>query len=156
MVVKFPPPDVEELSAVQWAESDDGELFDPMVHAAKGFLLQFRWCREVVDLKVGIAAPGVVAVFLAQIATDSADVDDFVWVVVGDLPPAYIVLDRAPDSRRALSCYADEMDRWVHAVEAGQAVQGLIPVDGAATVRNAEALKVRLAFLRSEILNDRP
>ena len=90
--------------------------------------------------------------FLVEIEPTEAGVDSVVWVVVGDIPPAYLVIDDAPSPASALERYVEEMRMWVDAVIAGKSVTQCIPVDGAATVENAKDLSVRLAFLEREIL----
>jgi hypothetical protein len=71
---------------------------------------------------------------------------------VGDIPPAYLSSEYARSPKEALEGYLAEMGVWVKAVENGDAVDDLIPVDGAPTMENARALKSRLTFLESEIL----
>jgi hypothetical protein len=102
---------------------------------------------------------GVVVVLLFRIVPAREDVDEWLWVVVGDVPPAYLVTDDAPNPASALDGYIGEMERWVAAVRAGQPVDDLIPVgtvDGAAqlepTVERADEIESRLRFLTEEIL----
>ena len=76
------------------------------------------------------------------------------WVVVGDLPPAYLVTDDVPDALCALRDYIGLMRRWVAAVKAGEPVVDLIPVNAPATLANAEALRIRLDSLEHNILQE--
>ena len=119
---------------------------------ATKFLSQFKWCKAIIQSSLGIGVPGVVGVFLFRIEPTSDDVDDLLWVVVGDLPPAYLVTDEAPNPALALDCYVDEMNKWVEAVKAGKPTTGLIPVNASATLEYAKMLQSRLRFLRREIL----
>ena len=118
-VVEFTP-DLEALSDIQWDDEEDSALYQSMVAQARSFLERFRWCSGVRALYGGKAVPGVVAVFLAEIAPSEAGVDETLWVVVGDVPPAYLVLDRAPNSTAALRIYIENMRGWVTAVRAGE------------------------------------
>ena len=90
--------------------------------------------------------------FLFRIFPRSQDVDECLWVVVGDVPPAYLVTDESRTPAEALRTYISEMRYWVAAVESGKPVNELIPVNAPANPDTAMALKKRLAFLESEIL----
>ena len=85
--------------------------------------------------------------------------DEWLWVVVGDVPPAYLVTDDAATPAKALGIYIDLMEEWVDAVEAGEPVGDLIPVATAdgyelidETPANAAMLKSRLGYLREQIV----
>jgi hypothetical protein len=73
-------------------------------------------------------------------------------VIVGDLPPAYLVVDDNPTAAEALDAYCSEMEAWVEAAEAGESLDDLIPVNAPPTRSNVEHLKGRLHFLRSKIM----
>jgi hypothetical protein len=94
----------------------------------------------------------VFGLFLVELDPGSADVDRYVWVAVGDIPPAYISTECALSPREALEGYLAEMGAWVKAVGNGESVDDLIPVNGAPTIDKATALKSRLSVLESEIL----
>jgi hypothetical protein len=130
-------------------------LFDQGVH----FLQSFDWCLGVRETYVGFALGGVVAILLLRIEPDSPEVDEWLWVVVGDLPPAYLVTDDAPTPADALEGYLEYMEEWVDAVNAGRPREGLMPVltaGGAepipATAEHAEMLASRVGFLRDRVL----
>lgn len=80
----------------------------------------------------------------------------WVWIIVGDIPPAYFGLEDAPNFARALECYIGCMESWVEAVQEGRDVSELIPVNTPATSGNAKCLAWRLEFLDREILSSYP
>jgi hypothetical protein len=123
-----------------------------MAQDATAFLTAQRWCRAVQTLELGWANAGVVGVFQATIEPAQTEVDPILWVVVGDVPPAYLVLDEAPTWREALEGYVEEMARWVDAVRAGAPLDDVIPVDVSPTTAHADMLASRLAFIRERIL----
>ncbi len=90
--------------------------------------------------------------FLFEISPASSDVDRWIWVIVGDLPTAYVASDDCLTPATALDGYIGEMEEWVDAVESQRPVDDLIPVNTAATPENAVQLKKRLVFLRQHIL----
>jgi hypothetical protein len=138
----------------QYLQRNPGEAAElgKMHTEASRFLLRQKWCQSVQETYVGLAHPGVVAVLLFQILPTSADIDRWIWVVVGDLPPAYIASDDCATAAAALDGYIGEMDEWVDAVLGGRPVDGLIPVNVSSTKENALDLRKRLDFLRQRIL----
>jgi hypothetical protein len=121
---------------------------------AAQFLASHHWCRSVVSTHLAWAVAGVLGVFLCRLVPARAEVDDTLWVVVGDLPPAYLVCDDASDWREALDAYIYEMEQWVVAVRSGSSLDDVIPVKVDPTVEHADMLDSRLAFIRTRIIAD--
>jgi len=135
-------------------DEQDTHLLKTMLGEAQKFLMSFPWCGEVLDSYLGIGVGGVVAVFYFQIKPNSDDADEWLWAVVGDIPPAYIAVDRAPNAACALDAYIGAMEEWVNAVNNGISVDDLIPVNVSPTRENADRLKSRLAFIDTKILSN--
>jgi hypothetical protein len=131
----------------------DTHLLNEMLEEATDFIRGFAWSGAIRGRWFGLGVGGVVAVFLFELAPARPDVDDRLWVVVGDLPPAYLVLDDAPTPREALARYVEEMSRWVEAASAGAPVDHLIPTNAPPTRENADLLASRLAFIRENFLD---
>ena len=55
---------------------------------------------------------GIVAVFLFRIEAERAEIDEWLWVVFGDVPPAYLVTDIAKSPSQALEAYVAEVSKW--------------------------------------------
>lgn len=125
---------------------------------ALAFIRGFSWCDAVLELYEGIADPDILGVFLARIRPARPGVDEWLWIVVGDLPPAYLVIDRAPNPACALDGYIGLMREWVKAVERGAPVDDLIPVNVPPTREYAKMLDGRLRvlaeFLRENFQDD--
>jgi hypothetical protein len=149
------PVEISKMVPVDLIAGDsavDTNLLREMAAEAKTFILEQKWCESVDRAYLAYGVGGVVAIFLLQITPRSEDVDTFLWVIVGDLPPAYVVVDDNPTAADALDGYCSEMETWVEAVESGECVEELIPVNAAPTRENAAQLGGRLKFLRSKIL----
>ena len=119
---------------------------------ARQFLSGFSWCSGIEDVRVGFAVPGVIGVFLTRIRPARPEVDAILWVVVGDLPSAYLVTDEALTLGAALETYISEMRRWVEAVLADRTLEGVIPVEAEPTHEHAQMMAKRLYFLEREVL----
>ncbi len=96
----------------------------------------------------GDGCGGIVAVFLFHIEPSEEGIDEWLWVVVGDLPPAYLVIDVSKTPSQALESYIGEMSKWIKLAKQGRTSKKVIPVNAPATPEYAEALEGRLKFLR--------
>jgi hypothetical protein len=128
--------------------------FYEMQSRANSYLLGFNWHRRPLDAWVGLYIPGIVGVFLFRIEPISEDIDGWMWVVVGDLPSAVIMIDDCPHGPAALANYVDAMREWVDAVRKGEPVDDLIPVNTPPTAEYADMLESRLGFLSEEVLSE--
>ena len=147
--------DFAKLTAADGMKGDsveDTKLLRGMLHEAHNFLLSFAWCKEIVGSYFGLGIGGIVAVFLFKIEPAEQKVDRWLWVVVGDLPPAYLVTDNSPNAKSALKAYVAEMEEWIQAVRSGKSTVSKIPLNVPPTVENAARLDKRLGFLRAHIL----
>jgi hypothetical protein len=144
---------LRSASAIAGDDAHDTELLKQMLVDAQAFLTNFRWCGRIVDSYFGFGVGGVVAIFYFRITPNGANVDEWLWVIVGDIPPAYIAVEHAPNAACALDAYLGEMRAWVDAVIKGESVDEFIPVNVPPTVENAERLRHRLLFIEKKILS---
>ncbi len=139
---------VEEMRGENEQETSGlARMFDE----ARGFLAAFDWCLTIEESYFGFGYASIVAVFLFRIRPARPSVDDWLWVVVGDLPPAYLVTEGNPTPDLAVDGYISEMTKWVKAAKKGRSVEDLIPVNVPPTRENAAALERRLGVLRQLI-----
>jgi hypothetical protein len=127
---------------------------EELVASMNSFLDGFSWAKRTGNVWVGESIPSVLGLFAVELDPASEDIDRHIWVVVGDLPPAYISTEYAQSPKAALEGYIAEMDAWVEAVKNGESVDQLIPVNGAPTKENVEVLESRLSFITDKILPD--
>jgi hypothetical protein len=135
---------------------DDQETneFKVLYTRARKYIGSFKWCIDIRNAYFGLGVAYIVGVFYFEITPASPTVDSALWVIVGDIPPAYLVTDDAPNAACALDGYIVEMRRWVEAVKAGKPLTDVIPVNALPTVEYAEILESRLEYLANEILSD--
>jgi hypothetical protein len=149
------PVDISEMRSVDSIEGDsivDTGLLREMAAEAYEFIYAQEWCEHIDHQYLAYGVGGIVALFLFQITPLFEEVDTCLWVIVGDLPLAYIVVEDNPTPTDALDAYCSEMGAWVEAVEKGESVEDIIPVNAPATRDNAGQLKGRLEYLRSKIM----
>jgi len=121
---------------------------------AIAFMKSQKWCSRVLrgwmDRGWGIR----IAIFYFYFEPAYKDIPQNIWVIVGDLPPAYIDAEDNPNGACALDGYVFEMQKWVDAVIAGESVDDLIPVNVPPTKKYAKMLQHRLNIIKKDILSD--
>lgn len=144
--------EVVPLSRMKGDSRRDTSLLRAMYKEARDYTESFSWCRGVKGAYFGLGVGGVVAVFLFRIEPNKSNIDEWLWVVVGDLPSAYLVTDVSPTPAAALQTYVREMKKWVRAARSRRSVKELIPVNVPATRSWANRLRRRLEFLERDIV----
>ena len=128
-------------------EEEDTALLHQMYDDARSYLEAFSWCGSVIQSYFGVGIGGVVAVFLFQIQPVQQYVDEWLWVIVGDIPSAYLVMDKSHTPVEALRGYIEEMRKWVTLALEGRSSRDVIPVNATATPEWGKVLGDRLDVL---------
>ena len=124
---------------------------------ALGFLSSFAWCPPVDDLSYAGGVPGIVSVFRVRfIEPIQGATDDKLWIVVGDLPSAYLVVEEGDTAKDVVREYCDLMEDWVLAVRAKADLANVFPVRAEPTEEMASMLSTRIALLRREVIETLP
>jgi len=131
---------------------EDTKLLQQMATKARNYLEHFPWCKSIRSMYFGDGVGGIAAVFFFHIEPSMPGVDEWLWVVVGDIPSAFLVIDKSPLPSTALESYIEEMLKWVKLAERGKSSSKVIPVHLPATPENAKLLETRLKCLRELIL----
>ena len=134
------------------SNSNDPRSLKKFSDEAVIFLESHNWCKNIKNGYLDFGIDGILGVFYFEIETNSVNADNFLWVIIGDLPPAYIAINDCPNGYCALDAYVGEMQEWIKAVKNGQSVGDLIPVNVEPNLKNASLLENRLNFIDSKIL----
>ena len=140
--------DLDELTEIEEIKSII-ELYDE----AKQYLENFDWCASVKKgwFDEDFRVYDKIGVFLFEIEPLNDSIDDFIWVIVGDLPSVY--LDKSVKSgHEALEVYCDLMQDWVDNIRGGKDVTECYPIPADPNLENAELLNNRISFIRRELL----
>lgn len=146
-----------EVSALTLADHVLGEdaeetsAFREMLLEAKEYVSSQRWCHAILASYFGVGVGGLCAAWLFRLEVDEG-VDDWLWVVNGDLPSVYLVCDKVERPVDALRLYCDIMESWIKAVRSGADVTNEFPVDAPATEEITRMLQKRVEILRKEII----
>jgi hypothetical protein len=116
---------------------------------ARAYLDSMPWCKNILHGWLDHASGYIIGVFYFHLAPSRAGAPSFVWVIVGDLPPAYLDVELCPSGQEAVQGYICEMQEWVDRVLAGRPIDDtVIPVNVPPEKEWAESLQGRLNLLR--------
>ncbi len=141
---------LESLSTLSNKDNDDKVIIELSIEA-KNYLLSHPWCSSIEEEWLGLSWGYILCVFLFRIKSNYPDLDEYLWMVVGDIPPAYIDLGSAASAEEAIKCYIDIMNDWVFAVENNKPVEDYYPVEVPSTSEYASMLKSRLNLIENEL-----
>ena len=148
--MKLDPERYPRASELQGDSPVDTALLLEMHEGALGYLLAHDWCEEILESRFGLGVGGVVAVFLCLTRVEDSGLE-WIWVIEGDLPSAYLVSDDAPTPAQALRAYVGLMEDWVQAVLTAGDLESVFPVAAPTDDEHAKMLGLRLASMRQDI-----
>src|SRR5882757_9396327 len=128
-------------------DEQDTILLRKMSEDAKQYISSFRWCETILSSYFGGGVGGIFAVFFFHIRPSHSDVAPWIWIVVGDIPSAYLPVTDCESPAEVLRSYLRGMNRWVELARKGQngtPDQGVPPVRVPATPEWAERLNKKL------------
>lgn len=142
---------VVPVSKMAGEDKEEAELLKEQLGMAQNYLTSFKWCHGIKEAYFGDGIGKIVAVFLFRIDSPP-DVDEWLWVIAGDLPSCYLDVGILPTPASALETYCFLMEDWAEAVRSGGSLDEVYPVRAAPTKANADNLDGRIAFIRENIL----
>jgi hypothetical protein len=129
-------------------DEEDTALLRTMSEEAKAYICSFSWCKNALDSYFGGGVGGIFAVFLFHIRPGRSDVDPWIWIVVGDIPPAYLPLSDCKSPADVFRSYVRGMRRWIEFARDGRPdappARDIPPVNVPRTPEWAEKLNQKL------------
>jgi hypothetical protein len=141
---------VVPVHSMKGDDEKDTLLLQQMSRDAEAYLRSFSWCGDVQTSFFGGGVGGLFAVFLFNIRATRPDVYSWIWVVVGDIPSAYLPIEDAKTPAEVFRTYLSGMRRWVDYARREQkepAGDDVPPMNVPATPEWAEKLEKRLNSL---------
>lgn len=128
-------------------DNTDTAILRKMAADADGFIRTHPWCAAVLDSFFGDGIGGIFAVFFFHIRPSRPDVDPWIWIMVGDVPPAYLPLTDCDSPAAAFRMYMRGMSKWVALARKGRtgtAADGVPPLRIPSTPEWAERVNQKL------------
>jgi hypothetical protein len=120
--------------------------------SAWAYITSFDWCPPVSAAYLASGVGGVVALFLFAFDEKIEGTDDRLWVVNGDLPSAYFVVEPDDSPADALERYCGLMEDWISAVRNSTPLEEVFPVAAEPDLEHADMLEKRIAFLLAQVI----
>ena len=146
------PQDFQRVPDIVGDDEEDTASLREMAVAAREYITSFAWCPPISAMYLAHGVGGVAALFLAELSRKIQGTDDRLWIVVGDLPSAYLVVEPQDSPAQALERYCELMEDWIAAVRDARNLDDVYPVSAEPTTENADLLERRVAFLLAEII----
>jgi len=140
------------VDAICGDDESDTKLLREMAAEAVRYVRSFEWCLEVHEQYFGDGVGDIVALFLYRLSIRGIETPEWVWVIVGDLPSAYLEFDGFPRPRAALEGYIEGVEEWLAASPEERTSGDLIPIEAAPEPEWIEALAGRMKTLRTLVL----
>jgi len=146
--------DMTPIQEMQGDDQEDTKLLLEMSQKADDYITSFRWCPTIREKYFGFGVGGIVAVFLYHFDSMINQSDDWLWVIVGDLPSVYLVIDNTTSPIDALEGYYELMEDWANNIMSDNSIDECYPVQAAPTKENAQMLLSRIEFIRREFIDE--
>lgn len=143
---------VDDTMAIR-ANVEHPEEVAELAARARSYLESMPWCKRVVAGWVDSSWGYILGVFYFKLVPADSGAPEYVWIIVGDIPPAYLDVDCCRTGKDAVGGYLAEMEEWVNRVLCGKPMdESVIPVNVPPTRKWARELQGRLDLLRRFIL----
>ncbi len=116
--------ELENISSISISEKD--EVLKLAVEATD-YLNSFKWCDKIKQGYLCNAWGYRLGIFYFEIESLDQTINN-IWIIVGDLPPAYIDTQYALSPTQALVRYVTLMEDWIEHVKKGKPVDECFPV----------------------------
>jgi hypothetical protein len=144
--------DFQRVSDLRGETEEDTLMLHELAREGRRYIESFGWCPGIRAIYLAYAIPGVLGLFLFKFTTKVGGTDDQLWVIVGDIPSAYLVVVPPDSPQAALQRYCSLMEEWVVAVRSGSDRRNVFPVRVDPTDEHAQMLAERIDFLRREVI----
>ena len=123
-----------------------------MAAEAVQYVESFEWCIELRERYFAHGCGGVAALFLFRVTIRKSPSPEWIWVIVGDTPSAYMEFDAAQTPHAALLRYIEGVEEWLGATDEERTSGDLIPITVPPGDEFIEMLRGRMGKLRSLVL----
>ncbi len=146
------------MISITLIRSDEVELKE-LAEEATAFLTRQPWCLNVKQGYIARFWPGILGIFYFDIESGQSGAENNVWIIVGDIPPAYIDPVSCPTGEDALAGYVGEVNEWIANAKENKPLTEFIPIlrrhslsPVANTKETIEMLDSRMRFIENELI----
>lgn len=141
-----------EINKLGLSGLENVDEFITLANEAERFLKSQKWCKNILRGMFDRGWCHIIGVFYFSIEPTDKHIPNAIWVIVGDLPSAYIDVEDNPNGACAIDAYVMEIQKWIDYVIEGKPVEDLIPIRAPKTKEYAKILQSRIDVVKNEIL----
>ncbi|WP_300574806.1 hypothetical protein [Phenylobacterium sp.] len=150
-----PPVDTSAFQLAGVPDPEEDAQLAELEAEARDYVGTRPWAKPISEMLLAFGVSRILALFLVRFDEPiswEGEEDAELWVIVGDLPPAYFATDDSPNPAEALETYCIFMEDWADRVLNGDDLEGAYPVAADPTEEHARMLKSRLEFIRQSVI----
>lgn len=131
------------------------EFFDkvvPLINESKIYLASQKWCGEIYEGWLFTNIGYALCIFLYRIDKLQSSEDNLVWIVVGDIPPAYLDTYNVESTKEVIENYIELVEDWIENAESGNSFEDCFPFKSDTPEESITMLKTRIQLLKNSFL----
>jgi hypothetical protein len=140
------------VEEIEGGDEQDTALLLAMAGEAIAFLNSKHWCPTIRQTYFADGYGGIFALFVARLSEPILETAEWLWIVVGDVPTVYMVLEPEDNARWAADRYCSVIGDWIDAVLGSGNFDDVYPVGLPRTEEEAMRLKHKLDTLRENLI----
>ena len=119
---------------------------------ASAYLYSHIWCNKIEKQWLVANWENLFAIFFFKITTNTKDTNEYVWLVVGDLPSICIDVESATNEQEVVKAYITIMEDWIKCVHNKGDIKKCYPINVPPTKGYADMLNTRISLIKEHIL----
>ena len=150
-----PPIDTKSFQLQGASDPEDEAELAVLEEQARNYVGSFPWSPPIQEMLLAYGVGYIFALFLVRFTEPirwHGQEDAELWIVVGDLPPAYFATDDSPNRAEAMETYCVFMEDWADRILDGDDLEGAYPIRAAPSEEHARMLKSRIEFIREKFI----
>jgi hypothetical protein len=126
-----------------------------VLHAQAGkYLLSFKWCKKIIESNLYLNLGSTLCIFLFEIENIASSEDNFLWIIVGDIPSMYLDIHGPKSTVQVLENYIGLSQDWIDDIKAGKSIDNCYPFNAAPTIEMANLLQKRTLFMKNTLIKN--
>ncbi len=121
---------------------------------AENYLLGFYWCQEIKNCFLYTNIGRVFSIYIFEIVNTASVEDDFLWIIVGDIPSMYLNVFVDDTTIKVIENYIDLAQDWINQIKNGHSVAECYPFNAQPTIELAELLQKKISFMRDSVIQN--
>jgi len=119
---------------------------------ASTYLKKFEWCKAIKNSTLYLNLGVTLCIFLFEIENLASKEDNFLWMMVGDIPPMYLDVYGSKTTVDVLERYTALAKDWISSIELGESIDDCYPFEAMPTIEMANLLKTRVNLIQNSII----